>query len=93
METQDLNGRFRASMRARREAAGWSQADLARRLDAAGLGALGHQTTVARVESGARPVKLDEAAGIAEALGVRFEEMIAARMRRVHRSFSGSMGG
>lgn len=78
METQDLNALFRASMRARREAAGWSQADLARRLDDAGLGALGHQTTVARIESGARPVKLDEAAAIARALDARVEEMIAA---------------
>lgn len=62
-----LNRYFRENMRATREQEGISQGELSKRLTDAGWTVF-HQTTVARIESGNRPVKLDEAAAIAQAL-------------------------
>lgn len=64
-----INRRFRINMRAHREANGWSQGELSRRLQDAGWPVF-HQTTITRIESGVRAVKLDEATVIADVLGV-----------------------
>ncbi|MFJ4999890.1 helix-turn-helix transcriptional regulator [Microbacterium sp. NPDC088619] len=59
---------FRANMKSAREAIGMTQTDLAHRLKDMGLPF--HQQTVQRVETGLRPVRLDEAFAIAMVLGV-----------------------
>ncbi|MCA4132957.1 helix-turn-helix transcriptional regulator [Arthrobacter sp. M4] len=67
--------RFRANMKMHRERLGWSQGELSRRLIESGWGIF-HQTTVSRIESGERPVKLGEARAIAAMLGVSLEKMM-----------------
>lgn len=54
-------------MRNRRIGLRWSQAELARRLEAAGLDGF-NQTNVSRLEQGERPLRLNEARVIAEVL-------------------------
>lgn len=56
--------RFAHNVRVMREAQGWNQSEMARRLTDAGLEGF-HQTTVSRIEKGERPVKLGEATVIA----------------------------
>ncbi|MEX5259576.1 helix-turn-helix transcriptional regulator [Kocuria sp. CPCC 205263] len=73
-EEGTMNRRFRENMRRIREEKGWSQGELSRRLVDSGLSVF-HQTTITRIENGSRPVKLDEAGVIAEALGVTLEVM------------------
>jgi transcriptional regulator with XRE-family HTH domain len=52
----------------RRVELGVSQTDLARRMKDQDFPF--HQTTISRIEAGERPIRLDEAAGIAECLGI-----------------------
>lgn len=66
---------FRAQLKARREASGESQSALAKRIAASGLAF--HQPTVQRIEDGKRPVRLDEAHVIADALGTTVVAMTA----------------
>lgn len=54
-----------------RQAAGMSQTDLAER-----IGQGFRQQTILKIEKGTRPLRLTEAADIANALGVRFEALI-----------------
>lgn len=51
-----------------REERGWSQTELARRLSDLGLDM--HQTTVAKMESGRRPLRVSEAVAITQALKI-----------------------
>lgn len=64
---------FRAQMKHRRETSGDTRAAFAKRLAAMGLPY--HQPTVQRVEDGERPVRLDEAFVIAQALGTTVDAM------------------
>lgn len=89
MTETGLNRRFRHNLKTEREQQGISQAELSRRLIDAGWTTLGHQTTLHRVESGARPVKLDEAGAIADALGLDLEAMLKSSDEYV---FSRAMG-
>lgn len=68
---------FIASMKRIRENLGWSQGELARRMNDTGWSAF-HQTTISRIEKGERPVRLGEARGIASALGAFVGQMILA---------------
>ena len=68
---------FRENLRHHREQHGWSQGELARRLRDAGWSALGHQTTVNRLESGQRAPRLDEALAIARALEADLGTLLA----------------
>ncbi|KQR64572.1 hypothetical protein ASF89_08795 [Frigoribacterium sp. Leaf172] len=61
-------------MRSRREALGITQTELARELRAKGLSF--HQQTVQRVEGGERPVRLDEAFLISDALSFPIYSMV-----------------
>ena len=64
---------FRKNLRARREAIGLTQAELAARLQR-----LGHafvQQTVAKIESGNRPIRLDEAVALALATECSLDEL------------------
>lgn len=87
-DESDLNRQFRKNMRGEREARGMSQGELSRRLIDAGW-PIFHQTTINRIESGTRPVKLDEAMAIADALGVDLEELtwdaLTLEVRRIFR--------
>lgn len=66
---------FLEQMRLIRTSEGLSQAELAERI-APHLGHSLDASTIARVESARRSVRLDEAVAIAKALGVRLDEMI-----------------
>ena len=65
---------FRKQLRKERERLGWSQADLAEKLSKAGVPMI--HTTIAKIEGGDRAVRVDEAAGIAEALDVPLDWML-----------------
>lgn len=71
-----VDAHFATNMERQREAAGFSRADLVRRLrEDANWGTV-HQTTITRIEKGERPVRLGEAFAIARALGVSFEHLV-----------------
>jgi transcriptional regulator with XRE-family HTH domain len=63
-------------MRLHRDRLGWSQGELSRKLLEAGW-TIFHQTTVSRIESGERPIKLGEARAIAAILEVPLSKMLA----------------
>ncbi|MFF0770920.1 helix-turn-helix domain-containing protein [Nonomuraea wenchangensis] len=71
----DPEGMFAANMRAVRQQRGWSQHELGTRLVEAGMSL--HQSTIARIESGQRPVRLNEAVAMARALGVGLADLLA----------------
>jgi transcriptional regulator with XRE-family HTH domain len=62
---EEIAGRLLASLREER---GWSQAEVARRMEAYGYN--WHQTTVGRIESGRRPLRLNEVVHVAAMFGV-----------------------
>lgn len=66
---------FREQMAHMREARNFTQTELARRLSVWGLPF--HQQTVQRIESGQRPIRLNEALLIARELGVSLQSMMA----------------
>ncbi|PWF82015.1 helix-turn-helix transcriptional regulator [Kocuria rosea] len=72
--------RFIESVRRLREEKGWSQGELARRIQAAGVEGF-HQTTVSRIEKGERPVRLGEARALAHILGTSVDRMVAPDLR------------
>lgn len=53
---------------------GWSQADMAKMLSDKGIPM--HATTIAKIEAGDRAVKIEEAAGIADLLGVSLDRLL-----------------
>lgn len=59
-----------------RKAAGWSQSKLARKMNA--LGWSWYQQTVASVESGARQVRIGEAADLAGLFGITLAALLGA---------------
>lgn len=64
-----------ANMKAVRERYGWSQGELAKRLQAEGQTQM-HQTTVSRIEKRERSVRVDEALTIARVLGKSLEALL-----------------
>jgi transcriptional regulator with XRE-family HTH domain len=88
---------FRKQLRREREGRGWSQADVAKRLSDNGIPMYG--TTVAKIESGERAVRVDEAAGIADLLEVPLDWLLGrqsagpgAELRYVLRSLTEHAG-
>lgn len=67
---------FGKVVRAMREARGWSQTDLADRLGK--LGFEYHQTTIGKLESGARPLRIGELFAMASVFDVTVEDLIAS---------------
>lgn len=61
--------RFAQLVREKREALGWSQEELARRVSAA-TGTTFHQTGITRIEKQARSIRLNEALVLAGVLGI-----------------------
>lgn len=71
---------FIEQMKRLRDARGMTQTDLARQLNTE-YGLPFHQPTVQRIESGERPVRLNEAHAIAEVLEVDVSAMVSTRAR------------
>jgi len=74
MTEPDVETSFATNMKALREAMGWNQNEMARRLSGAGLEGF-HQTTVSRIEQGQRPVRLAEATVIARILRTSLDRL------------------
>jgi transcriptional regulator with XRE-family HTH domain len=83
-ENQDPPSDFADSIFARRLRAIRKQAEVTQKLLADRMAARGHkmlQSTVAKIESGERPVSIGEAVQFAEVLGVDLGELITERAR------------
>lgn len=65
----------RANLLRMREVRGWSQSELARRLGDAGIPGI-HQTTIARIEAGTRPIRLAEAVALARIFELRVDDLV-----------------
>lgn len=73
----DVDGKAGTHIREERERRGWSQQQMAAELVAYGIS--WHQTTVAKVEAGERPLRLSEAWAIAHRLGVSLTELASGK--------------
>jgi transcriptional regulator with XRE-family HTH domain len=71
--------RFRQRVKAERNRRGWTQTELAEKLSASGIHA--QWSSIAKLESGARGVRLDEAAAIADIFGTSLETLMGRRAR------------
>lgn len=67
--------RFRERVKRERERRGLSQSDLAKQLSAKGIHSI-YATTVAKIESGERAVRIDEAAALADLFGVSTDALM-----------------
>jgi len=72
--TDDVEGTFRRGVRTWRELHGWSQTELAERMQDRGHS--WHQATVYKLEDGRRPTRLAEAVALAEVLEVPLTHLI-----------------
>lgn len=75
MDLTRINENFGGNVRARREALGWSQSELARRMNDVGWPKYS-QITVARTEDSTRGTRLDEALALAHVLEVDVPAML-----------------
>ena len=66
---------FGKRVRAERELRGWSQAEMAKMLDANGIQPM-HPTTIAKIEAGDRSVRINEAFGIADLFRLPIEVLV-----------------
>jgi transcriptional regulator with XRE-family HTH domain len=73
--------RFRQRVKAERDRRGWTQTQLAEKLSANGIRV--QWSAIAKLESGARRVRLDEAAAIADTFGTSLETLMGRRPRPV----------
>lgn len=65
---------FRKRLRDERNSRKWSQADMAKLLSDKGVHM--HPTTIAKIEAGERSVRIDEATGIADLLGISLDVLL-----------------
>jgi transcriptional regulator with XRE-family HTH domain len=72
---------FRERMKRERQARDWSQADLAELLQGRGLEHI-YPTTVAKIESGERAVRIDEATAIADLFEVSVDSLLGRNVER-----------
>ena len=70
-----------------REYEGWNQTEVSRRLAAYGFTM--HQSTVAKLESGTRPIRLNEVAALAQVFGLKLDELIAPLYPEVEADVAG----
>jgi transcriptional regulator with XRE-family HTH domain len=66
--------RFGKRVKAKRDARGWSQAEMAKMLT--DMGARMHATTVAKIEAGDRSVRINEASAIADLFEVSVDSLL-----------------
>jgi transcriptional regulator with XRE-family HTH domain len=76
-----IENRFRERVKKERDRRGWSQADVAKMLGDTGIKGI-YPTTVAKIESGERAVRIDEATALADL----FEVPLDALLGRKHHS-------
>jgi transcriptional regulator with XRE-family HTH domain len=77
----NLAGRaFRDNVNRERESRKLTMAQLAKRLQDKGLKV--HPTTIAKIEYGERPAKLDEAIALADVFGMSLDALVGRRRRR-----------
>lgn len=69
---------FRKRLKDERDRRGWSQEELARRLGERGVAV--HASTIAKIETNARAVRLDEAAAIAELFGLSLDALLGRKV-------------
>lgn len=72
---------FRERMKRERQARGWSQADVAELLQGRGLEHI-YPTTVAKIESGERAVRIDEATAVADLFEVSVDALLGRNAER-----------
>jgi transcriptional regulator with XRE-family HTH domain len=72
--TEDEERRFADRVRQQRQVRGWSQAELARRMEE--VGAKVQPTTIAKIETGVRAVRLGEASAIARVLDMSLDDLL-----------------
>ena len=77
----DVERLFGARVRELRQARGWTQEELARRLTDAGYSV--HQTTIAKLEGATRPTDVAEAAAIAAIFGVSIGTLFRTAPTRI----------
>src|SRR6185312_5282971 len=70
--------RFGKRVKAKRDARGWSQADMAKMLSDRGIHPM-HPTTVAKIEAGDRSVRITEAVGIADLFEVSVDSLLGRK--------------
>jgi transcriptional regulator with XRE-family HTH domain len=70
--------RFGKRVKAKRDARGWSQADIAKMLSDRGIHPM-HPTTVAKIEAGDRSVRINEAVGIADLFEVSVDSLLGRK--------------
>jgi transcriptional regulator with XRE-family HTH domain len=68
---------FRKRLKRERDGRGWSQAEMAKALSDNDIPM--HSTTIAKIEAGDRSVRIDEAAGIADLLGVSLDGLLGRK--------------
>jgi transcriptional regulator with XRE-family HTH domain len=68
---------FRKRLKDERDRRGWSQEELAKRLGERGVAV--HASTIAKIETNARAVRLDEAAAIADLFGLSLDTLLGRK--------------
>lgn len=85
MGRETAEDRFGRRVRLEREARGWTQADLAKRIEVAGVSL--HPSAIAKIElrdvDRPRAIRLDEAQAIADAFGLFVDEMWETEDHRI----------
>ncbi|HME15760.1 MAG TPA: helix-turn-helix transcriptional regulator [Mycobacterium sp.] len=76
-----METRFRERVKRERDRRGWSQADLSKLLQGRGLEHI-YSTTVAKIESGERAVRIDEATAIADLFEVSVDVLLGRNVER-----------
>lgn len=82
-----VEARFSKRVKQERERRKWSQADLATRLKFKGLKGI-YPTTIAKIESGERAVRVDEAAALADLFEVSLDALLGLK----HNSHEDELG-
>jgi transcriptional regulator with XRE-family HTH domain len=70
--------RFRGRVKKQRDRRGWSQADVAKMLGDKGIKGI-YPTTIAKIESGERAVRIDEAAALADLFDVSLDALLGRK--------------
>jgi transcriptional regulator with XRE-family HTH domain len=73
-----LENRFRERVKKERDRRGWSQADVAKMLGDKGIKGI-YPTTVAKIESGERAVRIDEATALADLFAVPLDALLGRK--------------
>jgi transcriptional regulator with XRE-family HTH domain len=68
---------FRKRLKDERDRRGWSQEELAKRLGERGVAV--HASTIAKIETDARAIRLDEAAAIADLFGLSLDTLLGRK--------------